>query len=366
MLAIAGAAAVALAGVLAGTAAADPSSTPPDNAIVGVAAPTLQVLADRWFTDYDTANPVNPLYFWDGTGPSPITPKGGCSPITRPNGANADITALNQNVTVVGPGGKTYYCIDLALVDRAFNPATDGADVFVLFAHDAITWAANKNGHSLPSLTPAQLASIYSANTGSCLKWSDVGGTSTNVIKPVLPQAGSGTRSQWLKDLGVTTPGTCVINASGSQPIEENEGTNCVFWASPCPPNTTPDPDVIVPFSVGSYLCQVQGPCPNNVGDLELKQISGVNPTTGSGTSTTINPSFPPGFIRGLYAVTRYTGVSTAPIPDGTGTGSINLRPLLGDGDNTGWICGTTAQSEVAAVKFLPTSSATCGAATHG
>jgi hypothetical protein len=364
MVALAGAAAVALAGVLAGTAAADPPTTVPDNAIVGVAAPTLQALADQWSADYNATNPAVPLYFWDPTGPSPIKPKPGCSFITRPDGANADIAALNQNATVVGPDGKTYYCIDLALVDRAFNSATDSADVFALFARDAITWAANSGGNSVANLTPAQLTSIYSANAGSCVKWSDVGGTSTNAIVPVLPQAGSGTGSTFLADLGITTPGTCVVNADGSQLIEENQGTNCAFWTGTCPPNTTANPDVIVPFSVGSYICQVDlGRCTNNVGAMQLKQINGVNPTTGSGTSTTINPSFPPGFIRSLNAVTRYTGNAAGPIPDGTVTGSINLRPLLGDGDSTGWICSTAAKADVSAHGFLP--AANCGAVVH-
>jgi hypothetical protein len=157
-----------------------------------------------------------------------------------------------------------------------------------------------------------------------------------------------------------------VANASSNQRIGENEGTNRVFWTGTCPPNTTANPDVLYPFSVGAYIYQVDlRNCPDVHDAMQLKQISGISPTTGTGIGTTINGSFPASFIRSLNLFTRYTGVSTAPIPDGTGTGSINLRPLLGDGDNTGWICGATAQSDVSGHGFLPTPSATCGAATY-
>jgi ABC-type phosphate transport system substrate-binding protein len=370
MVAMAGAAAVAFAGVLAGTAAADPAPIPPpDNSIVSVSGGTLQTLGGKWSTDYNATAPAYPYYSFDAfPGSATIVPKAGCAPITRPDGANAGITQLNNNTAVVAPDGKTYYCIDSVLSDRAFNSATDTGDVAVLFGHDAITWAANSGGNSVASLTQAQLASIYQGNTGSCVKWSDVGGTSTNAIVPVLPQISSGTRSTFLADLGLTpaTVGSCVVNGNGSQVIEENEGTNCAFWTGTCPPNTTANPDVIFPFSVGSYICQVDlGNCPNNTGAMQLKQINGISPTTGTGTSTTINGSFPPNFIRSLNVVTRYTGNQFLPIPDGTGTGSIDLRPLLGDGTNTGWICGTQGQAEVSAHGFLPAPSRNCGISTH-
>jgi ABC-type phosphate transport system substrate-binding protein len=372
MVALAGATAVALAGILAGTAAADPAVIPPpDNSITTAGSDTIQALGNQWSTDFNasTPTPANNFYSWDAfPGSATIVPKAGCASITRPNGSSAGIAAMNANATVVGPDGKTYNCLDTARSSRAFNSATDTGDVAVLFAHDAITWAANSGGNSVATLTPAQLTSIYKANAGSCVKWSDVGGTSTNAIVPVLPQISSGTRSTFLADLGLTTAtvGSCVVNGNGQTVIEENEGTNCAFWTGTCPPNTTANPDVIYPFSVGSYICQADtGHCTNNVGAMQLKQINGVNPTVGSGATTTINGSFPAAFIRGLFIFTRYTGVLTAPIPDGTTSpGNINLRPFLGNGDSTGWICSTAGKADVSAQGFLPAST-TCGQATH-
>lgn len=368
MVALAGAAAVALAGILAGTAAADPASTPADNSIVAVGSDTIQALANTFSTHYNATTPANNFYSWDAfPGSTTIVPKAGCTAINRPNGSSAGLNALNANTTIVS-GGKTYYCLDVARSSRAWNSATDGADVFVTIARDAITWSASgSSANAVATLTPAQLTSIYSANTGSCLKWSDVGGTSTNVIVPVLPQAGSGTRSQFLKNLGITTVGTCVTNASGSTAIEENEGTNCAFWTGTCPPNTTANPDVIFPYSIGAYICQADlGHCPaNSPGNLVLKQVNGLLPTSGTGTSTVINSGFYSSYFRNLYLATRYTGVTATPIPDGTGTGSINLRPFLGDGDNTGWVCGATAQADVAAQGFLPPAGGLCGFPVH-
>jgi hypothetical protein len=66
------------------------------------------------------------------------------------------------------------------------SPTTPAGLVFVGFAKDAITWTTPSSGTGKPTtLTAAQLNAIYSANTGHCLTWKDVGGTSTATIVPV-------------------------------------------------------------------------------------------------------------------------------------------------------------------------------------
>ena len=90
-------------------------------------------------------------------------------------------------------------------------------------------------GHRRPkTLTAAQLNAIYSANADACLTWKDVGGTSTDAIVPALPQASLGTRTFFLSTIGVTPPGTCVVNGETDIPgdannpvlLEENTGTS--------------------------------------------------------------------------------------------------------------------------------------------
>lgn len=341
VVAFAGVAAAAVVGVTAGAAVADPPAgvIPPTTSIVAVGSNTTQALFDQWSTDYNATSPASKFYSFDAVGTSPIQTKNdpACAGLVRPNGSSGGISTLNTG-TKTADGN---YCVDVARSSRQIK-ATDGAVASVLLARDGITWAANTGGNAVANLTVPQLAAIYNCTD---TKWSQVGGTSTATIVPVLPQANSGTRSTFLADIGVTTPGSCVVNADGTQAIEENEGTNAVFTGA----NAA---NVAVPFSIGSEISQVNlGTSPNVVGNLVLKQIQGVAPTTGTGTSTIINSAFP--ILRGLYAVVRGTSVPAY------------LQPLLGNANGAGWVCtSATATADVKSQGFLA-AGASCGTLTH-
>jgi hypothetical protein len=105
-------------------------------------------------------------------------------------------------------------------------------------------------------------------------------------------------------------------------------------------------PNVLAPFSVGSYISQkFLATSPNLTGSLVLKNIAGIAPTTGTGTATKINTSFPAAFFRGLFAVVRGTTIPAY------------LQPLLGNGTaGTGWACSATqAKADVVSQGFLTT-----------
>ncbi len=329
VVALAGVAAAALVGVAAGAASADPpaGTVPATTDIVAVGSNTTQALFDLWSTHYNATSPTAKFYSFDATGSATIQTKNdpACANIARPNGSSGGINALNTG-TQTADGN---YCVDVARSSRQLT-SSDGSVASVLLAHDGITWAANSTGNSVANLTVAQLAAIYNCTD---TKWNQVGGTSTATIVPVLPQANSGTRSTFLSDIGVSTPGTCVVNGDGSQAIEENEGTNAAFTG-------TNAANVLVPFSIGSYISQVDlGTSTNQVGSLTPRQIQGIAPTTGTGTSTIINKSFP--FIRGLFAVVRGSSVPAY------------LQPLLGNSNSAGWVCGSTAAADIASQGFL-------------
>jgi ABC-type phosphate transport system substrate-binding protein len=337
VVALAGAAAAALVGIAAGAASADPpaGTVPATSDIVAAGSNTTQALFNTWSTHYNATNPTAKLYSFDATGSTTIESKNdpACTGLTRPNGSGAGIAALNTG-TKTADGN---FCFDVARSSRQLTSA-DGATASVLFAHDGIAWAAN-TGNAPANLTVAQLTAIYNCTD---TKWSQVGGTSTATIVPVLPQSSSGTRQTFLQDINVATPGTCVTNASGSQAIEENEGTNAVFTG-------TNAANVLVPFSIGSYISQVDlGTSTNQVGSLTLRSIQGIAPTTGTGASTIINKNFP--FIRGLFAVVRGSSVPAYE------------QPLLGNSNNTGWICGATAATDIQSQGFLTV--ANCGTLT--
>lgn len=333
---LAGAVASAVAVMTSGMAAADPPAgvTPANADIVATGSDTIQALFNAWSTDYNATAPASKLFSFDATGSATINEKAAtaCQGITRPNGSGAGIGALNTG-TVTGDG---HFCVDIGRSSRQIT-AADGSVTSVLLAEDAITWSANSTTNAPATLTAANLQAIYNC---TATKWNQVGGTSTATIVPVLPQGNSGTRQTFLSQIGVAAPGACVTNADGTQAIEENEGNNAVFAGANAP-------NVIAPFSVGSFISQkFLATSPDVTGNLVLKNINNVVPTTGTGTATKINTAFPATFFRGLFAVVR----GTAGIP-------AYLQPLLGTGAaGTGWACtATQAKADVTSQGFLAT-----------
>ena len=62
---------------------------------------------------------------------------------------------------------------------------------------------AAKTTNAVP-LSAQQLKAIYSCTDTT---WTSVGGTSGNTIIPIIPQVGSGTRTTFLADIGLTDAG---------------------------------------------------------------------------------------------------------------------------------------------------------------
>ena len=334
-----------------GAAVADPpaGTVPAATDIVAVGSDTTQNVIDAISTSYNTTKPTNKFYSYDATGTATIVTKKGCVAITRPNGSSAGIAALKA-------GAKTgaSYCVDIARSSRGPAPG-DGSTTlplaFVAFAKDAVTWSANSTTNATSTLTTTQLKAIYSCDasilgggaTGT-VTWNEVGGTSTAAVVPVIPQSSSGTRSFFLSKIGVTTLGSCVVPTDDS--VEENEGTNAIF-------STSNAANEVFPYSIAVYLAQsVHNHGKGTQGKLVLKSVNGTAPTTGTGTATKINPAFP--YSRSVYNVVRDNGTSTH-VPTA-------LQPLLGAGNNTGYICtNATAKAKITSFGFLSLG-ANCGA----
>jgi len=138
----------------------------------------------------------------------------GTRPVQRPNGSGAGGSAL---------GHDTQHLIDFARASSCQGPTT-GCGANLTSAFDSVQ-IGNDGLQMLQTTTPAsnaialsstQLNAIY-----SCTKttWTQVGGTSSDTIIPILPQIGSGTRSSFLKAIGNPTLGGCVQNAEENDPF---------------------------------------------------------------------------------------------------------------------------------------------------
>jgi len=353
--------AAAVAALVVAPAMADPINPVSGKAVVpracdvvGGGSNTTGVLNDQFSVDYNKpivkAHPGSQtesckkfptpfFYSWDAlqnaaaTSSPMIATKAGCVKIQRPNGSSAGITDLAADA-----GGTTggHPCLDFARSSRAPKTTDPTTVTFVALAQDNLTYASLAHGSNAPTnLTEPQLHAIY---TCAVTTWNQVGGKSHAKIHPLLPQPNSGTLAQFEADIGLVTPGPCVVQPTT---LEENEGIDPIF-------RSTNAPNEIVPFSAGRWVAQafhsahcIKSTCPTdksgvNVlcqkpkpgqnefgcdvnGVLKLNDINGTDPVKGTGSSTVLNPpksttnlkGYTDTFVRTLFSVVR--GTKTIP-----------------------------------------------------
>jgi ABC-type phosphate transport system substrate-binding protein len=210
--------------------------------------------------------------------------RAGTYPQQRINGSSAGINALLADTAAADPS------INFARMSS--NPTAsegavaqkngwDGLQDFVLgteslrVAADLTTNAPCGTGGTcgtgvIPGISAKQLGLIYEANTPNCLTWADLystadggsgtvpAGVSNDVIIPIIPQPGSGTRSTFLSDLGsalglsgALTPGTCTTIGEENDPTAitslASTTTNPIITTDTCSPNCAAD--AVEPFS---------------------------------------------------------------------------------------------------------------------
>jgi ABC-type phosphate transport system substrate-binding protein len=345
-------------------------AAPPASSAVGVGSDTITPVTDQLSSDYNATSPSGPLeYSWDAVNPitgqigDSIPLKTGCTPIARPDGSSAGITALAGSQVVKGVN-----CVNYARSSRPRGssdpPYATGGVAFTALAGDAVTWDTPAANTSAPaSLTPAQLNAIY---TCTDTNWDQVGGKNQAIV-PFLPQSGSGTLSFWLAAIGVTTPGPCVSNDNNT--LEENEGVNPVLN----------NPGTIYLFSVGDWIAQrehsakcLNTTCTGNSsgvvcdhtpdfnqffcnesGTMTLREISGVAPLVGKSPNQTINPKFPSTFDRILYNVVPFDPSTSNHIP-GAESGAPGGEDLDGIFGASGYDCASsTAKADITAYGFV-------------
>lgn len=210
-----------------GTAAA---SSSPSDAVVGVGSDTTQIVVHDLAEAYNANHATGKLssFSADGSPTSIFLRTTSSAAITRPNGS--------------GPGKATLFSPSNSEVDFARSSSTLSTDEAnanlqqAAFAIDGLKMAVASTSNAPASLTPAQIVGIY---TGTFTKWTDVGGTSTETIHPLIPQSGSGTGKFFAAKLKEANGGTTVtINNAVVSPAQEHD-----------PSLIQGNPNAIAPFS---------------------------------------------------------------------------------------------------------------------
>jgi hypothetical protein len=158
----------------------------------------------------------------------------GMRPIQRPNGSGAGTAALAKDM--LGGLKNIDYARSSDLKGATFTSAgvptsriSIGQEDFAMATYSDAT-ASNASGLTA-GLSASEIVAIYSANIGSCKKWSDFNvNASTDFILPIFPQTSSGTYSFWSGTLGVAfgsaTIGTCAISAEENDPLAIQNAVN--------------------------------------------------------------------------------------------------------------------------------------------
>jgi hypothetical protein len=302
--------------------------------------------------------------------------------LLRPAGSNAGIVALDETKMDMHKDASGHFvpCIDFAFSDRPPNTTTF-ADVFAVLARDGNDWAypvlSGRTNPQPVSLTPAQLTAIY---TCADTNWDQVGGADAP-IGVVLPETVSGTRADWLQELGITASsepcwenGSVTVNGT-VYPIEENTGLSTGNVAAFTKTQTiggvsVPPQDVIFPYSIGDFIAQ--GAASHGVGghaspvwghgNLVLGEIDGKAPVTTNASGEPVrNPSWPAQFLVTLYDVARNgcVGITSAQAcwPTTPPYEAIGLPDFLG---TKGWTC-TNAVAKADIVSYGFTVLTICG-----
>lgn len=373
---VAGAAVVAGVIALAAPASADPVGTPGFRALNGAGSDTTQDL-NNGLASVVTYGGSLVLGSFDATIPSGrdnwIQTRAGGTWIPRPNGSVAGIAALRSakegGYYPGGPNSCALYVPQCSFADSAPTTTTagqnkgaedtslsvltsndlqfarssigatyvsGGAYAYIPLALDAVTYATSSSTTVPTNLTKADLKAIYLAANNTNVTLSDgltykvgIPGTSGVQIVPIVPQAGSGTRSSWQAQIvgggsfGTAVSDTYTVNGA-DRDVQVNDGS--VLAAVP---------NALVPFSIAQYIAQSNSSTLSTnygitVADRRngavLRSVNGVAPTV----LGRLNTSFP--ISRPVFTVVQKAELSSnaalAAVFQGSTASAYNaLRP---------------------------------------
>ncbi len=296
---------------VAGSASADPVTS-----LVGVGSDTTQDVVDA-IADQIGGGLIGS---WDAVNPSDhktthdlISPKRGCT-MTRPNGSGEGVNALRISLGGTAtpladppePG-----CVDFARSSSGPASDTTGKLIYIPFALDAVgtaTGPATATANAVATnivdanaFTSAQIKSMYANGTTVTIggnTYDPQHGAGNIPIDLIIPQAGSGTRTFWLQQMGITgavpiwVHDTFTLNGASTS-VEEHDGT---VYAT--------DANAFGPFSIAQWVSQRNGHNDRRH-DAVLHNLDGIAPLTGGGS---LNTAYP--IKRNVFNVMSYCKVT--------------------------------------------------------
>lgn len=244
---------------------------------------------------------------FDATGSPCIVTKAFGARFGRPNGSTDGVRALSRSIDGGTYTSATTTCpdntarvitgyVDIARSSSARTAAPSGELLYIPFGRDAFAYAyhSTSTAAGIATLTKAQLTAFFDCSVRTL-----DGAT----ITPVVPQSGSGTRSDWLSKLGLTET-TLVTVGEGGCVVEgqEHDGRSLTVANS------------IMPMSASRWVAMQTGMTVSKIGSAVLAGIADVGsaPVTGTGADTVPNSAYyaDSTWGRDTYLVVEYARVN--------------------------------------------------------
>lgn len=145
--------------------------------------------------------------------------RAGTQAVQRPSSSAAAYQALVQD-DIAGDNAAGHEEIQFATVSALQTEPSGLPDRLdaVIIGDDVLEMVGSSGVSNAIPLSAAQLKMVYGADAGSCVTWDEVGGFVTDPIIPLIPPPGSGARSLFLAQIGLSNPGTCAVVAEQDDP----------------------------------------------------------------------------------------------------------------------------------------------------
>lgn len=326
---IAASAAVGLAATLFAIAPAA-NAEPVANGPVVVGSDTLQDVLNA-LTNGTTISGGNvrstagaaPAANFDAYGSTTIQPKTLGAIFGRPNGSGDGVKALSRSIdgapyTSATSGSPLNVVItnqvDVARSSSGATVVANGPLRYIPFGRDALTYAHSGGSNTVfVNIDQATLKGLYECTITS------IGGTA---ITPVVPQAGSGTRKDWMSKVGVTEASMIEVSEGGCVEVGQEHDTQKLSDGRPFPANA------ITAMSAAQWVAQNTGAGIDRRGaGIQVgSPIAGTPAVTGTGTSMVPNAPF---YADSHWGRNTYIVVEDARVTVGNPKYSAGLADLV-------------------------------------
>lgn len=255
---------------------------------------------------------------FDATGSVSIQTKSSGPRFGRPNGSGDGVKALSRSIdgapyTSATPGGPTAVTItgqvDIARSSSGATTVANGPLLYIPFGRDALSYAHSGGSNAaFDNLDQATLKGIFECSI------TQVGGVT---VVPVIPQAGSGTRNDFISKVGIGTLGGCVV-------VGQEHDTNSLADGSAFPANA------VTPMSAAQWVAQNTGAGVDRRGaGVKIgSPVAGVSPVTGSGTSMVPNSTY---YGNSTWGRDTYIVVENDRVTVGNAKYDAGLAALVGN-----------------------------------